>query len=87
MDWCTLIEIVVVAYIAIQILRLIFADCDLQLQWAEKFGRSTGEKMMHGKSQPLRQNATFIHPSTFDYCKFIYQFSYSLGNYNTLYYG
>lgn len=42
MDWCTIIEIVVVAYIAIQILRLIFADCDLQLQWAEKFGRSTG---------------------------------------------
>ncbi|WAR18269.1 DHRS7-like protein [Mya arenaria] len=41
MDFCTAIEILAVAVAVIQILRLIFTDCDLQLQWAEKFGQST----------------------------------------------
>lgn len=42
MDWCTLVWIAFVTYIVTQLFRLIFADCDLQLQWSEKFGKSTG---------------------------------------------
>ncbi|XP_053376864.1 dehydrogenase/reductase SDR family member 7-like [Mercenaria mercenaria] len=42
MDWCTIVEVAVVAYIVLQLVRLLFADCDLQLQWTDKFGRSTG---------------------------------------------
>lgn len=42
MDWCTTIELVAVTYIVIQLVRLALADCDLQLQWADKLGKSTG---------------------------------------------
>lgn len=42
MDWCTCLELVFVAYFIIQLVRLVFADCDLQLQWSEMFGKSTG---------------------------------------------
>lgn len=47
MDWCTLIEIAFILYLAIQLLRLVLSDCDLQLQWAEKFGKSTGDDISH----------------------------------------
>ena len=42
MEWLTLLQLGVVLYIIIQLVRLLLADCDLQLQWAEKFGNSTG---------------------------------------------
>ena len=43
MDWCTILELCVIAYLLVQILRLVYTDCDLQLQWAERFGKSTGQ--------------------------------------------
>lgn len=42
MEWCTIFQLLVVLYIIVQILRLALGDCDLQLQWAEKLGKSTG---------------------------------------------
>ena len=42
MDCCTVLELGIVVCLLVQILRLVFTDCDLQLQWAEKFGKSTG---------------------------------------------
>ncbi|KAH3859181.1 dehydrogenase/reductase SDR family member 7-like [Dreissena polymorpha] len=42
MDWFTAIEFLLIIYLVVQLLRLLIADCDLQLQWAEKFGKSTG---------------------------------------------
>ena len=48
MDWCTILELCVIAYLLVQILRLAYTDCDLQLQWAERFGKSTGQYHLTG---------------------------------------
>ncbi|KAL4237768.1 Dehydrogenase/reductase SDR member 7 [Mactra antiquata] len=41
MEWLCIIETLFFGYIIVQFLRLVFSDCDLQLQWAEKLGKST----------------------------------------------
>lgn len=46
MDWYIILVLSIVLFLLVlflvQIVRLFCADCDLQLQWAEKFGKSTG---------------------------------------------
>ena len=66
MDWCTILELCVIAYLLVQILRLIYTDCDLQLQWAERFGKSTGQYHLTGD---LRLSGSVIRKSRFIFTK------------------
>ena len=47
MDWYIILVLSIVLFLLVlflvQIVRFFCADCDLQLQWAEKFGKSTGK--------------------------------------------
>ncbi|KAK3591290.1 hypothetical protein CHS0354_004339 [Potamilus streckersoni] len=38
MDWLWILAVCIVIFLGVQIIRLAIADCDLSLQWAEKFG-------------------------------------------------
>ncbi|XP_062590643.1 dehydrogenase/reductase SDR family member 7-like [Saccostrea cucullata] len=42
MDWLSVIVMLLVVGMIVQCVRLFLSDCDLELQWAEKFGYATG---------------------------------------------
>ena len=39
----SLLVVVISVVVVVQVIRLAFSDCDLTLQWADKYGNKVGE--------------------------------------------